>query len=110
MSVNPGIIHSLIEKSVTVKYPNEIICHFQLPSFNHFLILQALSEELLESDLESVGELACSVLFDAIINWCEYADADNLEGNGFICILFLFYLFSIANRHKYIFSRPKFIS
>ena len=33
MSVNPGIIHSLIEKSVTVKYPNEIIRHFQLVAF-----------------------------------------------------------------------------
>lgn len=40
----------------------------------------------MESDLESVGELACSVLFDAIINWCEYADANNLEGDLFICI------------------------
>lgn len=56
MSVNPGIIHALIEKSVT-----------------------ALSEELLESDLETVVDLACSVLFDAVINWCEYADANYLE-------------------------------
>ena len=38
-----------------------------------------MSEELLENDLDSIGDMACTVLFDAIINWCEYSDADNME-------------------------------
>jgi len=33
----------------------------------------------LESDLESVSDVACTVLFNSIVNWCEYSDKDNLE-------------------------------
>lgn len=42
-------------------------------------MLQSLSEELLDSELESVSDVACTVLFNSIINWCEYSDKDNLE-------------------------------
>merc|ERR1712071_560556 len=42
--------------------------------------LVSLSNSLLLSDdLSAVGDIACAVLFDGLIHWCEYTDESNIE-------------------------------